>query len=148
MADGRGGYQRPSNPAPVSGPGALSRRTDGQPARWVASQQYGEGQEMMDIQQSAPMSKAPAQPRIPRAGAASAGAAVPQGAGNVVPLFAPTNRPDEPVTAGAPFGPGRNPTETTRGQRRSVADSIQKLLPYDDSGSLQMFYRMAVKRGW
>ena len=29
MANGRGGYRQPSNPAPVSGPGALSKRTDG-----------------------------------------------------------------------------------------------------------------------
>jgi len=25
----RGGYRQPNNPAPVSGPGALSQRTDG-----------------------------------------------------------------------------------------------------------------------
>ena len=29
MADNRGGYQQPTNPAPVSGPGSLSQRTDG-----------------------------------------------------------------------------------------------------------------------
>jgi hypothetical protein len=27
--EGRGGYRQPNNPAPVSGPGALSQRTDG-----------------------------------------------------------------------------------------------------------------------
>lgn len=29
MANGWGGYRQPTNPSPVSGPGALSRRTDG-----------------------------------------------------------------------------------------------------------------------
>ena len=45
----RGGYRQPSNPAPVSGPGALSARTDGgagsskQPIRRIPGQAYGEG---------------------------------------------------------------------------------------------------------
>jgi hypothetical protein len=30
---GDGGYQAPRNPAPVSGPGKLSKRTDGGPAQ-------------------------------------------------------------------------------------------------------------------
>jgi hypothetical protein len=103
MAEGHGGMRRPSSPAPVSGPGALSRRTDGQGAMYMAGGEYGEGQEMMDLQTSAPMSKteAPAaRPRASRGQAAAAEIARP------TPLFAPTERPDEPITAGAPFGPG------------------------------------------
>jgi len=103
MAEGHGGMRRPSSPAPVSGPGALSRRTDGQGAKYMAGGEYGEGQEMMDLQTSAPMSKteAPAaRPRASRGQAAAAEIARP------TPLFAPTERPDEPITAGAPFGPG------------------------------------------
>jgi len=103
MAEGHGGMRRPNNPAPVSGPGRLSRRTDGQGARYMAGGEYGEGQEMMDLQTSAPMSKteAPAaRPRASRGQAAAAEIARP------TPLFAPTERPDEPITAGAPFGPG------------------------------------------
>jgi hypothetical protein len=146
MAEGRGGYRRPSNPAPVSGPGALSQRTDGQPARWIAADQYGEGQEMMDVQKSAPMSQTKPQPmRVPRP---SVNTAVPQAANNFVPLFAPTQRPDEPVTAGAPFGPGPGPSTVASGGRRSVAQTLEKLLPYDETGSLQSFYQMAVRRGW
>jgi hypothetical protein len=103
MAEGHGGMRRPNNPAPVSGPGRLSRRTDGQGAMYMAGGEYGEGQEMMDLQTSAPMSKteAPAaRPRASRGQAAAAEIARP------TPLFAPTERPDEPITAGAPFGPG------------------------------------------
>ena len=149
MAEGRGGYRRPSNPAPVSGPGALSQRTDGQPARWITADQYGEGQEMMDVQRSAPMSQSEQQAvRAPRASAARPAPAVPQAANNFVPLFAPTQRPNEPVTAGAPFGPGPGPSTVASGGRRSVAQTLEKLLPYDETGSLQSFYQMAVRRGW
>ena len=103
MAEQQGGYRQPSNPAPVSGPGALSRRTDGQGARYMSGGAYGEGQELMDLQTSAPMSKAPEQPRMrqPRSGRQ----VVEEGM-RPTPLFAPTERPDEPITAGAPFGPG------------------------------------------
>ena len=108
MAEVRGGYRQPSNPAPVSGPGSLSRRTDGQGARYMAGGEYGEGQEMMDLQTAAPMSKTEAPAARPRARAgrqAAPEAAMP------TPLFAPTERPDEPITAGAPFGPGPGPAE-------------------------------------
>lgn len=92
---GKGGYQAPTNPAPTSGPGALSQRTDGGPtdtqaAQYVSGLPYGEGQALMATQQSADMSAAPQAP-----------ASAP-----IVPLNAPTQRPDEPVTAGADAGPG------------------------------------------
>ena len=57
---GKGGYQAPTNPAPVSGPGALSQRTDGGPAdsqaaQYVSGLPYGEGQAFMAQQQAAPL---------------------------------------------------------------------------------------------
>lgn len=92
---GKGGYQAPRNPAPVSGPGKLSKRTDGGPGskqaqRWVPTDDYGGATEMQQIQQGAPMrgDVMPAEP---------------------IPFNAPTQRPDEPITAGAPFGPGPGP---------------------------------------
>jgi len=62
---GKGGYQAPANPAPVSGPGSLSRRTDGGPGskqaqRYIAGMpNYGDGQDMMQIQGGAPMAATP-----------------------------------------------------------------------------------------
>lgn len=141
MAEGHGGMRRPSNPAPVSGPGALSRRTDGQGARYMAGGEYGEGQEMMDLQTSAPMSKAPAAPR-PRTGRQVAAEEM----ARPTPLFAPTERPDEPITAGAPFGPGPGPTART--PMSSLAGTLEKLLPYDEDGSIRRLYATAVRRGW
>ena len=89
----QGGYQKPSRPAPVSGPGALSRRTDGggpgQGQQRLANAAYGEQKAFGEIQAGAPMAKAERPP-------------MPQ----VTPIGAPTERPDEPVTAGAPVGPG------------------------------------------
>ncbi len=145
MAEQQGGYRRPSNPAPVSGPGALSQRTDGQGAKYMAGGQYGEGQEMMDLQTSAPMSKAPEQPRMrqPRSGRQ----VVEEGM-RPTPLFAPTERPDEPITAGAPFGPGPGPSNSSASAGASVSDSLAKFIPYDESGYIQRLYRMAQARGW
>lgn len=143
MAEGQGGYRRPSNPAPVSGPGAMSKRTDGQGAKYMAGGEYGEGQEMMDLQTSAPMSKAP-EMRPSRGRAAQAPA--PQGSG-VTPLFAPTERPNEPITAGAPFGPGPNPTPRRRTPGRTFASTLEKLLPFDRDGSIARMYDMAQRRG-
>lgn len=89
-----GGYRRPSNPNQVSGPGALSKRTDGGPgetatqaARYMSGGNYGDGQEMTQIQQGAAMAAAPT-------------------AQEVIPFDAPTRRPNEPVTTGIDRGAG------------------------------------------
>lgn len=92
-----GGYRRPNKPAAVSGPGALSARTDGgptQPVRVAPGGEYGSRQEMEAIQSSADMQ-----------GGGGMSAPPPQ----LTPLGAPSARPDEPVTAGAPAGPGIGP---------------------------------------
>lgn len=100
----RGGYQKPSSPAPVSGPGRLSKRTDGkQPVRSPGGMAYGENQDFVDIQSAAPMAaNRPPQTQGQRA-ASQPGAPLP------TPLGAPTQRPDEPVTSGNPRGPGVGP---------------------------------------
>jgi len=98
-----GGRRTPRNPAPVSGPGQLSRRTDGGPQQAPArmsGMDYGDNQALEEIQGSAPMS-ASQSAMSPRARAREA-AQMP----SATPLFADTQRPDEPLTAGAPFGPG------------------------------------------
>lgn len=104
MANGHGGKRTPSRPAPVSGPGALSRRTDGQTPQYVSGLPYGEGQEFVDLQSSAPMARAASTTPNTRSGtAAVSGAPLP------TPLGAPTERPDEPLTEGNPLGPGAGP---------------------------------------
>lgn len=123
----QGGYRRPSSPAPVSGPGAMSRRTDGQGARYMSGGEYGEGQEMMDLQTSAPMSET--RTRTPRARASRAATPAAGGGTQVTPLFAPSERPDEPITAGMPFGAGQSPMEQQFNGKPGNLDVVLKYLP-------------------
>lgn len=101
----RGGDRRPNNPAPVAMPGAMSRRTDGgpadkQPVRDIPGGAYGEGKEMRQIQGGAPMAES--------GGAPQGGGPAPQRSLDGL-LDEPTQNPDEPLTAGADFGPGVGP---------------------------------------
>src|SRR5437763_4140801 len=103
MANGHGGSRTPANPAPVSGPGALSKRTDGaQPKVQLPNAKYGEQSSFQQAQSAGPMAQDP-----------GLGGSTPlPSPGNVpdlTPLHAPTERPDEPVTAGAAQGPGVGP---------------------------------------
>lgn len=96
-----GGYQKPGSPAPVSGPGALSRRTDGgpaQPVRDLPNAQYGEAAEYRTLQQSAPLQKAPSVPSSPTPGGTGGPA--------LVGLGEASQYPDQPVTNGAALGAG------------------------------------------
>lgn len=108
---GRGGYRQPSNPSSVSGPGALSQRTDSQPQRRLSDAAYGEQQQYQRDQAGAPMaSSAP-------------------DASHLTPLDAPTRRPDVPVTDGAAAGPGAGPEAlTARGQEADM-DRMRSYLP-------------------
>lgn len=93
-----GGYQPPASPAPVSGPGALSQRTDRQPQMQLPDAAYGEQKTFREDQAGAPMAATPDVSGGPVVG--------PADLSNVVGLGAPTDRPGEPVTAGAAMGPG------------------------------------------
>jgi hypothetical protein len=103
--DGRannGGYRKPTNPAAVSGPGALSQRTDGGPGAKAAAVKlpdagYGEQKNFQEIQQGAPVAKGGAP--TTSVGSGPTGVTPP-------PLDAPSARPGEPVTHGANAGAG------------------------------------------
>lgn len=108
MADGHGGQRTPSSPAPVSGPGSLSKRTDGgpggkQPVRVPTGGAYGDATQLQQTQQGAPMA-ASSGGGGPAPGLL-AGLALPTGPG----LAAPTQQPGVPVTDGAASGPGAGP---------------------------------------
>jgi hypothetical protein len=96
-----GGYRQPAKPAPASGPGKSSRRTDGgpgQPVRSLTDAAYGEQATYRADQQGAPMAAGQAQ----ATDAPMPGADLSQ----VVPFGAPSQRPSEPVTSGADAGAG------------------------------------------
>ena len=150
MAEQHGGKRTPRNPAPVSGPGKLSRRTDGGPAQVNAQMTgmgYGENKDFMQIQEGASMA-ATAQPK--RTAKAPQGApAGPMGAmggGGATPLFSNTQRPNEPVTAGTNFGPGagasrmqpkRNPNNP------SMVDTLKKVSQYTNDPFVQKLIMLA-----
>lgn len=142
MANGHGGYRKPSNPAPVSGPGSLSRRTDGGPQQ-VASDlpnaKYGEGQEFSEVQAGAPMSATPGAEDMGDGGGVSTPMAPP------TPLTAPTERPNEPISWGASFGPGPGPN---RVRAAKLSDTLARLMKNDPSGGLQDLYEIAVRKGY
>lgn len=70
-------------------------------ARAVAKNQtFGKAKEQLDSQRAVPMGGSPSDVQI-RSQATSRRP--------LTPLGAPTERPDEPITAGAPFGPGVGP---------------------------------------
>lgn len=97
MANGHGGKRTPRNPAAVSGPGALSARTDGAPHRMtVTDMPYGEAGALNDIQSAAPLA-------APSAGGGSSARPAPK---PPTGLAAPTAFPNQPVTYGADAGAG------------------------------------------
>ena len=107
-----------SKPAMTSGPGALSRRTDGGPAskqaqRYISGMpNYGDGQELASLQASAPMAATPSVKPMPNADIAAAAAQGEQGGQPMPnpiqanPLDNPSQYPTQPVTHGADAGPG------------------------------------------
>lgn len=105
MAENRGGYRKPNNPAPVSGPGRLSRRTDGgpmdkQPQRYMQGDGYGKSKELNELQAGAPLAAAASNNATPSVSRKQVSMPT--------PLNAPTERPDEPITSGIAYGPGPN----------------------------------------
>lgn len=95
---GHGGYRKPTNPAPVSGPGAHSRRTDGQPSMQLSDPSYGDQQDFQQIQGGAKMAT---QPQLSSADLQSSGGSSP-----IVGLDQPSQQPGTPVTDGSAYGPG------------------------------------------
>lgn len=142
MANGHGGYRKPENPAPVSGPGSLSRRTDGGPQQVAAdlpNAKYGEAGQFAEIQAGAPMAATPGAEDMGMGGDVTTPMAPP------VPLTEPTERPDEPISWGASFGPGPGPNRVRAGR---LSDTLARLMRNDPSGGLQDLYEIAVRKGF
>jgi hypothetical protein len=135
----KGGYRQPMNPAPVSGPGSLSQRTDGgategmtQPTQRYTGMPYGKNKEVNDAQGQASLAGNP----FPMA--------------DLVPLDAPTARRDEPITTGINMGAGAG-TEAMRGMPNrapSLIDTIKHLTQFDPSGDSELIYRTLTDSGY
>lgn len=146
-APGPGGYRAPTSPAPVSGPGQLSQRTDGGPAqqmRDLPDAKYGENAAYQQQQMGAPLAKAEDMPTpsMPMGEGASRGPISPPGEDRG-DFHAPTGRPDEPVTAGAPMGPGRTgdyaaPVGQANVQAGQLSAALTQHFAEDPTGILRL----------
>lgn len=130
--------------AGAAGPGKYSVRSDGLS---LPSAGYGEGVQTQAIMQGAPMAKTP---DVRGAQGSQVKAAAAQAAGApVTPLFAPTERPNEPVTHGVAMGPGAGPE--VLGMRppmqEKLSDTLAKMLPFDQTGEIGILYQKALSRG-
>jgi hypothetical protein len=104
---------------------------------------YGEGVETAAIQSGAPLAKT-ADVRGARASDVREAAAQ----APITPLFAPTQRPDEPITSGIAMGAGPGPEVLGAGrQTEKYSDTLAKLLPFDESGEIAVLYQDMLARG-
>lgn len=119
----RGGY-RPTapqnNPANVSATGG-NGQSGAQAMRYYSGGAYGEGKQMMEQQAGASMYQAPE---------ARPARTMPVELPAATPLTAPSMRPDEPVTAGIPVGPGAGPEALTMPTTQDANEDRQRLLSY------------------
>jgi len=131
----------PMNPlAGASGPGPYAVRTD---KLDMGSTSYGEGKETAAIKSGAPLAKTPDTRPTPASVVREAAVAE-----EVVPLFAPTQRPDEPITAGIAMGGGVGPEGLMMAkQTTKTSDTLAKMLPFDTTGEIGILYQQALARG-
>ena len=124
----------------VSGPGKYAKRTDRIPAN-----SYGDQTEMAQIASGAPIAKAP-ELRTSQA------PAVPTQP--LTPMFAPTERPNEPVTHGIDMGPGAGSEALMMRQpddmafRASIRDALPVLGYIADLPNTSPETRAAIKQLW
>jgi hypothetical protein len=125
-----------------AGPGKFSTRTD---KLEMGSTAYGEGVETQAIKSGAPLAKT-GDVRPARAGDVREAA----GQGPVTELFAPTQRPNEPITAGIDTGEGVGSNalmmQSALGQRK-ISDILAEMIPYDSTGEIVILYQNAIARG-
>lgn len=143
MVERRGGY-RPT--APQNNPNVISATGgNGQSGRNAARFQgpknipaggkYGEATELKNLQQGALMAGGRGPSSVPMP--------------PVVPLTAPTQRPDEPFTVGMPFGEGMGPEMLGLPTQEATRPSevFRKMIAADTTGEAEALYNFFLSRG-
>lgn len=155
-SNGHGGHRTPTHPAAVSGPGAHSRRTDGnfQSVSTVPDQPYGAAKQQAAAQKLAPMAGKEPMPTpspVSQPQEQPSDFQMPAYTGGA--FNAPSARPDEPVTAGAPVGAGPGPEVLNQQApalppvRGTMSTMLQQMSATDTTGLLGQLYLMARQRG-
>lgn len=123
----------------VSGPGKFAKRTDLQ----FQPTEYGQGVEYDAAKAGAPLAKTP---DVRGATATSVQSAAQEA---LTPLFAPSQRPDEPITTGIDVGPGLGSQVLSMRPEpvEKLSDTLAKMLPYDQTGEITILYQNALARG-
>jgi len=129
----------PMNPlAGPAGPGKYATRTDNLQMGSIA---YGEGVETADIKSGAPLAKT--------ADAVSGPTGrLRQPEAPVTGLYAPTERPEEPITSGIDMGAGPGSSALMFNKNvEKLSDTLAKMLPFDTTGEITILYQQALSRG-
>lgn len=122
-----------------AGPGKYSTRTDNLQMGSIA---YGEGVETAEIKSGAPLGKTPDAVSEPRDTISSAAPTPLTG------LFAETERPNEPITAGIDRGEGPGSEALMIGKSVvKLSDTLAQMLPFDTTGEIAVLYQEALSRG-
>jgi hypothetical protein len=123
-----------------AGPGKFSTRTDGLSFQ---SPEYGAGVEQAAIKAGAPLARTPDVNPMSRSEMGMAPSQTP-----ITPLYAPSERPDEPITSGIPLGAGPGPEALgTVTPTEKLSATLAKLLPFDNTGDIAILYQEALARG-
>lgn len=123
-----------------AGPGKYSTRTD---KLEMGSTAYGEGVETQAIKSGAPLSKTP-DTRPARAGDVRDAATQ----GPITELYAPSQRPNEPITSGIDMGAGPGSSALMMQKNMiKLSDSLAAMLPYDTTGEVAVLYQEALAQG-
>jgi hypothetical protein len=118
----------------VSGIGSMSERTDlnvsQQPARYISGLPQGQGQATYDQQTAAPMYS----DNIPMS--------------PLTQLTAPTNRPNQPITAGVDFGPGPG-SEVIKlpNTQPTVLSILRQVAQNDPTGETDLIFQSMLEKG-
>ena len=122
-----------------AGPGKYSTRTDNLQMGSIA---YGEGVETAAIKSGAPLAKTGDVKGMPSSEVRAAAQ------GPITELYAPSQRPDEPITAGIAMGPGPGPEVLgMQPHQETLSQILAKMLPYDTNGEIAALYEQAQSRG-
>jgi len=116
----------------ISGPGKNAKRTDlnvsKQPVRYMSGGTYGEGKELLNLQQSADMVGKVKTTGIPTAADIQRAMMGPR----VTNLMAPTERPNEVITQGSRVGEGTgfDTTGLMMPEKPTLEQTLNSMLPY------------------
>jgi hypothetical protein len=85
-----------------------------------------------------------------QSGAPMQGTDIPSTPSPIVPLTAPTSRPEEPITSGVDFGegPGSEALINMPSPQINITNILSRLAQYDDSGDTELIYRRLLDSGY